>query len=547
MYQAILAGTKKNWFLILLLIMGTVLMFTHLGARYFWDDEAFNAVLAQNILKHNLPLVWDGRNLIDYPDLNISGQNFIQNREPWLQFYLTAGSFLIFGANNFAGRLPFVLVSLGTIILFYYFSLKYSSDKGIARLATLLLVLSPSFILYSRQCRYYALIIFFTVAMLYTYLNLSLKNKNALVFFTLSASLLFHSNYLVFSAIFSGLLLAFLVWDFNRDRLKALAISLPGIVLLTLPWFLYAKAYTRGGEGIISLPRFHTTLQKTWWCFQEYNFFSWFPFLFVFCLPLILVRRQPGKKEWDRKYLFLITLVIITTLFTTHFSELILIADTHHTINLLPLFCLLIGAIAIKIKRWHQTLFYIMIGLLMFTNLFSLTFCPGMLPPSGTLKPQVRSKIETPLLNYLYEITHHLDDPRWEVSEYLLKNGNHEDYVLVSPFYESVPLIFYTKMRFCGNLVPEIAKTFWDRLPSYIYSSEVIPDWIVLFGSDSQSYIREDIVKSIKKKNIQYQCIPLDVFFRASPRPELPWHNFKDVNNFNAEDRVFILRRIGKI
>ena len=164
----------KDPLLIILLIVAAFLIFANLGNIYLWQDEAETAQVAKNTLTFGFPRGADGKNIIWVT--GGFGSNFIWIYHSWLQFYLAGLSFLMFGMNTFAARLPFALLGFASIFLSYRLSWHLFEDKNISRISTLLLVFSVPFLLHLRQCRYYSLTVFMVLLVLLAYLQF-VENK----------------------------------------------------------------------------------------------------------------------------------------------------------------------------------------------------------------------------------------------------------------------------------------------------------------------------------------------------------------------------------
>src|SRR5262249_40368926 len=79
-----------------------------------WEDEGDTVVFARQILATGLPTAWDGRTFLDSDfgfrvEPHALGRDFVMVGTPWLPFYVTAGSFAVFGESERAARLPFAL------------------------------------------------------------------------------------------------------------------------------------------------------------------------------------------------------------------------------------------------------------------------------------------------------------------------------------------------------------------------------------------------------------------------------------------------------
>src|SRR5262249_15971838 len=111
---------------------------------------------------------------------------------PWLQYYLAAGSFAIFGESAWAARAPFALTGIATVILVYALMWTWTRQRLAAITALLVLALSVQFLLFSRQARNYTLNAFLTCLLVWQLGRL--RTWKGGVGFALIGILLFHAH-----------------------------------------------------------------------------------------------------------------------------------------------------------------------------------------------------------------------------------------------------------------------------------------------------------------------------------------------------------------
>lgn len=88
--------------------LGAFLLFYNLDGRLLWGDEAETAVLARNITRFGLPYTDDGRNVISLYGPSIDNNaDGLWTWSPWLQEYIAAASFCLFGPSTWSARIPF--------------------------------------------------------------------------------------------------------------------------------------------------------------------------------------------------------------------------------------------------------------------------------------------------------------------------------------------------------------------------------------------------------------------------------------------------------
>src|SRR5713101_2831378 len=140
------ASVRSHWPFAVVAVIGAVLIFTNLGSDYLWEDEGDTAALASNILKFGVPKAWDGAAFLDSDHGARLNRDLVMVTHPWVQYYLTAAGFLIFGQNTFAARLPFAIAAWMSILLVYFFLWRLLRSRLIAFSAAALLVFSVQFL-----------------------------------------------------------------------------------------------------------------------------------------------------------------------------------------------------------------------------------------------------------------------------------------------------------------------------------------------------------------------------------------------------------------
>lgn len=248
----LIRSNRAHWIFGLICLSCAGLAFPGLDHMAMWIDEAETAFVARGVLFSGWPVAYDGNHL--YPGLShYYNAQFLWMELPWIQFYLTALSFLLLGAENaFTARLPFVIVGLLTVPIVYAISRRLF-DARVARTATILLLLSVPYLLHIRQCRYFALLAFGTAWGIWAYLRFTRGERYAAAHLTGAAVFLFHSHYAYFFAFMGGLSLWVVLFDRPRTW-KPLLVATGLIFALTFPWALYADLFgrhsTHGGWSV---------------------------------------------------------------------------------------------------------------------------------------------------------------------------------------------------------------------------------------------------------------------------------------------------------
>src|SRR5260370_4611203 len=183
---------RPHWPFTLVAILGLALVLSNLGKDYLWADEGDTAVLAANIIKEGVPKAWDGVTFVDSDKGARLNHDLIMVTSPWLQYYVTGASFVIFGKHAFSARLPFAIAGWLTVLLAYRLILQTTASRWAGFCAASILVGSVQFLLYCRQCRYYALSMLLVLLLLWIFLQM--KSARHCVLFAVVAILLFHTH-----------------------------------------------------------------------------------------------------------------------------------------------------------------------------------------------------------------------------------------------------------------------------------------------------------------------------------------------------------------
>lgn len=236
----------RRW-VALLTAVAAVLLLVRLGSPLLWEDEAETAVVSRNLLSYGYPSAWGDGHLVDQmggAELLRLGDRVLWVWHPWSQYYLCAASFALLGVGTFSARLPFALVGLLSVPLFFLWRHR-RADRGEAVVATAIYVGAfLTFLLFSRQCRYYPLLFLGGVLAFWGYEHLladgGTRHRRTSLALGASLALAFYANPLSGGALAAGLLAhaAFLGW--RRDHgLSALRRLLPSLVIfaaLAAPW-----------------------------------------------------------------------------------------------------------------------------------------------------------------------------------------------------------------------------------------------------------------------------------------------------------------------
>lgn len=192
---------------VLLILVSAFLLFWRLGETPIWRDEATTAVWARGMVEHGALLPWtvydDGQLVAQADDGHDVNSKMLPAMQSYLQFYVAALSFKLFGVSEYTARLPFVLTGALTLFVLWRIGLVLFGPGVLALAPPGLASVSILFLNAARQCRYYMLTGLFAALVVYElcrYLDDRALGRERSFYVRLAAwgLLLYFSNYVAF-------------------------------------------------------------------------------------------------------------------------------------------------------------------------------------------------------------------------------------------------------------------------------------------------------------------------------------------------------------
>jgi len=473
------AQLRTHWPLIIVGAVSAALLFTNLGSGYLWADEGDTAVLARNIAKFGFPRAWDGTTFMDSDFGARENSDLVMVSSPWLQYYVTAASFALFGQNTFAARLPFALIGCLTILLAYRLVCIATGDRRAALCATILMIGSVQFLLFCRQSRYYAIEMLLTCLLIDGFLQL--RSMGRALIFTVVAILLFHAHPIGIVPVIALGLLTLLDRDFSAHR-RWYWLSVPAILALTTPWFLLARAgYTENASLVSSARDFVLRLIQ-----YLIECASVTPLIGVVVLVLLMSIFQRGAQplqERERSLLVTIATVIaslVVAMAVTQRSAALWVTGIRYASAIIPLVAVLAGLLISRVSRGKLSILLPLIGIFAFTKFAQITpwfFWADKSPDPEKKLVALHVPINTidaflPRENLLFarDLFQKNVGTVGQSVEFLRQHAAPDDLVITN--YESEPLYFHTNLR--QGMKITIQDPIYDAarrygLPEYIF------------------------------------------------------------------------------
>lgn len=427
-------------------LLAAILILCNLGNTYLWSDEAHTALLGRTILSHGLPKGTDGFNSYS---VDPSGSNSDMDQSgtwivtPWLPYYLVA-PLTLFPAQGaeWILRLPFAMFGIFTVPLVYSLA-KRLFGRQVAVISTILLVFYVPFLLYSRQCRYYSLAMFFSAWLLIAYDKFLKNEKGWLLHVFLSQLFLFHTSYMIWAGMGAGLALHFFLMVFDKKRLENAFFLAMYAGLCHLPWIF--KFATKASRDVADAGKFAENFKN--FLIGMNNHLLPAAFLLT-ALIIIWLSRKRMVRLPERPvalFSFLIACNLTAACFSTGYFF-------RYLVGVIPAALILQAFFLGEIFKRQKIAALVMAALLIGTNVFALPVERGFKITTWDVRNKAITRF--PLADYLYEITHEYRGPIRGIVEYLRANARDGQKVAIT--YGDLPLKYYfPKLRIVGGLTGE--------------------------------------------------------------------------------------------
>ncbi len=482
-----------------LVLLAGFLLFYKLDNRLLWGDEAETALLAQNIIKFGIPKVTDGKNYITVLGRGQdSNKNDIWVWAPWLDKYVTAASFCLFGKSTFAARFPFALIALLSVVSLLFVTQRLYHNHELTIVAALLYITNVAFLLHARQCRYYAVLALAQIWLLYGYeLLITAQPKKGGLYIVLALAAQFYCNYIVIPAnILSLCIAAALICRKHRNLLRDLLICLTGFALLTIPWLVYAKPWHQSNKIVLS-----DFGKNIIYYLSEVHFYIT-PLVLVLIIPIWYFSNRRKQSSMAGGLAMKDTEILLWILVPAQLIVLSIPSALffRYLMPLIPVLIILTSVILVNYIR-PPVFRYLLILILCCSNVIAVFTADPL---------RTQHSVDMPFVQFIREITSNYEDRFKDVLCYLRKNANPNESVFVPD--SEFPLIFYTDMRVING---RLIKTM---------NINDLPDWI--FSESASGVIPYSPIQLSAPLLKIYEPITLNVHdtFRSANRPSPEVH-----------------------
>jgi hypothetical protein len=490
----------------------------------FWDDEANTALFARNLLATGELTAWDGVNLVGYR-LGMQLDESLQNPyAPPLQYYIAAAGFYLFGETTFGGRILFLIAGILCLPALMLWTRRHFDGRVPVWLPALIAATTPAFLLFIRQCRYYAPAMLFTICLLAAWSWTGSTRRSRLAVLAagaLSVAGLWYASYLnAVSAL--AMLPVFLLDGRYRTRQKGVFLGVVLAVSLLCGIHIWlAKAPTAAHFAPTS---FITGIERVAALFAQHmvglGAFEFFPVLLgvVLMVPFAGPRfgrlRRFARQGWV-VFLAMVAAILATALFSPQPVGGAAIADMRYVAPLIVVGAAVTSVCLVILWDLSRPLACLAAILVVMTNALTL---------SWVALPQV--PLRSTLLSYIAEGAQDYKTGTEALVEAVasLPGGSR---VLIFPDYMTYGPMFYVPgQRYCWQLTERktLQLGLRETLPDYLFVERARPDFILTGPVAPESLIARFEGKFGKGTYRLRGYLQGD--WRDFSRPEIPLHSF---------------------
>ncbi|MGD0655133.1 MAG: hypothetical protein ABSA16_12370 [Thermoguttaceae bacterium] len=513
------------------LVLSGWLLFFRLGHYPLWCDEADTALFARGIARTG-----DTSALIDHNLYAFRNGSCLKNLhgryQPPLPYYLAAPFVGTDGTSSFWPRLPFAVCGLLCVALMLFW-MSQSRLTKIARYALSIgLLCNVSFFLFCRQCRYYSLGILLSLAIVYLYLNLN-KRLSGILWLMLVSVLLLWTQYLYYAALYAAIACDYLLferherkWSLNRCLVLLGPQLLIGLATLWIynPFGAEVAAHDPGENFILD------KLELLWWNFRDLNNCEFCAGIVVLIAPIVYY--------WTRNIWLLrgmaavICYVAVVTIFSPQSVKLTTLAqaDVRYLAPLIPLLIGLSALIIVLLTRNKWFLALPLMILIFGTNVLNYPFSSHL----WCSRPvEFIEELWYPRITSIDEAVDWIND----------HVGNGQS-IWVLPQSKEPPLMYHAPHATYAWHLDRPRTEQFAALPLVHFVDLIPPDYIIVFGP-FRARIEQELEKNSNPEMIYKIDTIINVYWDEKVRPEIFWHSFLPIENFDRDLRaVYVYRRV---
>jgi hypothetical protein len=490
----------------------------------FWDDEASTALFARNLLATGELTAWDGVNLVGYR-LGMQLNDSLQNPfAPPLQYYIAATGFLLFGETTFGGRILFLIAGILTLPVLMIWVRRHFDGRVPVWLPALIVALAPAWLLFIRQCRYFAPAMLFTLCLLAAWSWTGATRRSRLTVLAagaLSTAALWYASYLNAVAALA-MLPVFLLDGRYRTRQKGIFLGVVLAVSLICGIHIYltrepSVAQFAPTSSITGIDRVAVLFARHMAGLGTYEFF---PVLLAVVLMVPFAGQRFGRlrcfaRQGSVVFLAMVAAILATALFSPQPVSGAASVDMRYVTPLIVVGAAVTSVCLVILWDLSRPLACLAALLVVMTNAMTL---------SWVAFPQI--PLRSTLLSYMAEGAEDYRTGTETLVEAVAALPR-ESRILIFPDYMTYGPMFYVPgQRYCWQLTERktLQPGLREILPDYLFVEKARPDFILTCTVAPESLIARLEGKFGKGSYRLRGYLPGD--WQDCTRPEIPLHCF---------------------
>jgi hypothetical protein len=519
-------------------------LFVRLGHYALWDDEANTALIGQGVWRTGDTSAIIGSNIVAYRG-GVELSHLKERYLPPLQYYVAAPFVGLWPRSAWSARCPFALLGFLSILLIFWWAWREQIRPLTLVLTAMAFVGNVSLWLYLRQCRYYSLTIFFSLAIAYLYLSNQQRRRSFPLLALLSLALL-ASNYLNYAALYGVLAIDWLIFSRKRFPLNwrdALWLFIPQLVVGGCILCIWNPLSTHifGGTG----PGFVDRFRLFWWAWRDLNRCEFGALVLLIAAPVVAMWRK--DRLLLRTFVALLAYVLVVVALTPQNPSLqmnpvlqpIRIFDVRYLAPAIPLIIAVEVLTIVGMFRDQHAWLALTLGAIAFgTNVLNGGFLVGN-DAIDRPAPLAHSAV----LLYANELLFPGTDPYTLVADWINRHVSPGQTILVLPDYMAYPLMFHAPGAIYAWQLPAHPPVQFQHLNPALYYEQTIPDYLICFGPDPFRVLHKIAFppSSIRARKVA----TIDFYWHDLFRPEIAWRVFAPVKDFRPQDQAIQIFRLG--
>lgn len=506
-------------------------LFWNLGWYPFWGDEADTVIFARSVWEtgdtgakygdHNYYLYRSGT-LLDH----------MKNRStPPLAYYVAAPLWGAFGPDHFWMRVPFALFGLATVGLVCWWLWRGEASAAMWLCVGGAVALNAQFLLYSRQCRYYALATLLTLGVAYLYWYYQ-GRRATVVGIAALLCLLAATHYLHFIALVAVLLVDYVLWQRHQRHLTRkdwLIMCIPiAVVFVALVWVYNPIGKNSLGEDLTK-SFFSDKAKLIVWSLRDMNSCEFGVGIIMLLAPLVAWRRRDTTLL--RLFAACIVYVCVTTICSPQPVTITALADVRYLAPLLiPCLYLTIRTIDVALagRPW---LVVPAVALALGTNVLN--------------RPDDPSLWRSTTAEFVHELRHPRTVATRIVADWLKANVKEGETVWFEPNeYAGSQIVEAPHVQYAWEIDWPPHMEQFMHLPRIHIRFEVPVEYLVVLGlNDTLERVKTKVIPGMAERQCIYEQIAtIDTYYDDRTRPELHWHWFRDQTYDKTKHSIIIYR-----